>query len=681
MKLFSVFVKNFRSIKEETLYCESITCLVGANGAGKSSFLKALDLFYSGGTRVTQRDFYNEVMDEEIEIAVTYNDLEPEEVQQFGAYLQGSELTVALIVRSIGGGITAKYYGSTLQCSHFDETRAAFEIKDRSKTAKEKYSALLLIEDFKDFPAFTNKDDVENYLREWEGNNRSKCIRKRDDGQFFGFKAVAQGYLGKYTKFLLIPAVRDLGEDASERKGSIFTELMDLVVRSVLAQKNELRDLRTQTDSEYKRILDPNNLTELTTLEAALSTTLRTFVPSSDVELGWQPLADINIPMPVADVKLVEDGYRSPAIYVGHGLQRAFIMTLLQHLALAQDNAGPDLPHSLSGLIIAIEEPELYQHPDRQRHFFRLLAKLASGITPGVARTTQVLYATHSPLFIGIDRIDQLRIVRKKTISHQTPKATFIIRTSLQAIVDKLNALDNKSNTVDTLKPRMHIMDSRMSEGFFAKLVVLTEGVDDCAAIEGVALSMGHDFESQGICILPCGGKTNIDRPALVFRSLGIPTFVVWDGDSHKGETEGVCPKCLRPLDGKADPGLNRRLLRLLGATEEDWPEVVALDFACFKTDLEKTLKLEVGDTYQSELQAVASDLGFTSLKYAGKNPYVISEVLRRCRQAGKTSSTLESIIKALIRLRDHQPTFEQMEAQIGPSVSELVEVNESEVV
>ena len=52
----------------------------------------------------------------------------------------------------------------------------------------------------------------------------------------------------------------------------------------------------------------------------------------------------------------------------------------------------------------AIEEPELYQHPSRQRHLASVLLNLAKGAIPGVAENTQVIYATHSPLFVGLDR-------------------------------------------------------------------------------------------------------------------------------------------------------------------------------------------------------------------------------------------------------------------------------------
>lgn len=38
------------------------------------------------------------------------------------------------------------------------------------------------------------------------------------------------------------------------------------------------------------------------------------------------------VPRPVADVFLIDEGFGGPVDRLGHGLQRAFIFTLLQHL-------------------------------------------------------------------------------------------------------------------------------------------------------------------------------------------------------------------------------------------------------------------------------------------------------------------------------------------------------------
>ena len=52
MLVKTVTVKNFRCAKDGVLNCEKLTALVGANGSGKSTFLRALQLFYDTNPRI-----------------------------------------------------------------------------------------------------------------------------------------------------------------------------------------------------------------------------------------------------------------------------------------------------------------------------------------------------------------------------------------------------------------------------------------------------------------------------------------------------------------------------------------------------------------------------------------------------------------------------------------------------
>ena len=113
---------------------------------------------------------------------------------------------------------------------------------------------------------------------------------------------------------------------------------------------------------------------------------------------------------------------------LAYSIQRVFILTILQHLSVIQiryaqlrkDEAknesdgekGATIVES-PDLILAIEEPELFQHPNRQRHFAKVLLQLAEGTLPGVAEKTQIIYCNHSPLFVGIDRINEIRLLKK----------------------------------------------------------------------------------------------------------------------------------------------------------------------------------------------------------------------------------------------------------------------------
>jgi len=127
---------------------------------------------------------------------------------------------------------------------------------------------------------------------------------------------------------------------------------------------------------------------------------------------------------------------------------------------------------------------------------------------------------------------------------------------------------------------------------------------------------MGRDFDSGGIAVIPCMGKSNLDRPLVIFRQLGIPLYVLWGSD------HGV-------KDSK--PATNRYLLKLLGQSEEDWPSQVMEKHACFKVNLETTLSDEIGKEYFHHcLLEVQKELGILKQRHALKNPVVLEQVIAR---------------------------------------------------
>jgi len=686
MIIESVQINNYRSIFNEFFLCERLTALVGANGSGKSSFLHALELFYTNIPKIDIEDFYNKDSSKEISIGITFKDLSKEAKEQFSSYLQNEKLTIERVIRIENGKVLAKYHGSTLQNPDFQGVREAFQIRDRGKAAQVIYESLGASSKYITLPGWTKKlEDNQNALKQWEIEHPTECIRARDEGQFFGFNEVGRGYLGRYTRFLFIPAVRDAAADASEGKGSVLTVLMDFIVRSVLHNREEVKKLRESTQEEYEKIMNPQQIAELSNLASQMTKTLNEFIPDSKIELSWLPLHEVDIPLPEAEVKLIEDGYSSSVTRTGHGLQRAFILTILQYLVFAQiqpsvskkedsqfSASSPEQQHEKSStinsegteeskfpdLVLAIEEPELYQHPNRQRHFSKVLMQLSQGKTPGVADKTQIIYCTHSPLFVGIDRINEIRLLKKINNGENKPKITKVVHTNLDIISEKMCHVYNEpigSYTSSKLLPRLKtIMTPWMNEGFFSDVVVLVEGEDDRAAILGVAHSMGLDLEAQGYSIIPCGGKTNLDRPYLIFSALSLPVYVIWDGDYGKGETEGICEKCRRPLDKKPNPQENIRLLRLIEYGEEiNWPDFVSTKAACFKKDLETTIKEEIGsELYEQILSECQAEFSIPERRNAQKNPLVITSLIKKAEDNRKTCGKIKNIVQTIVALK-----------------------------
>lgn len=644
-------VQNFRCICDESLQCDRLTALVGPNGAGKSSFLRALEIFYTTASKCSEEDFYDRDTTKEIIITITFTNLTEEEAKLFQKYIEGGNLTVQKVIRWTQKGCSQKYYGTSLQNSEFGPFRSA-----SGAGLKAEYSRLLKGK-YVDLPEYSNKDEAEKALQDWELNHPDQCSRQRDEGQFFGFKEVGEAHLERYTRFLPIPAVRDASEDAEEGRGRTLTEIMDLVVRSVLAQRKEILELQEDTRKQYEQLVDPSKLAELQNLEKSLTDTLKTYVPDAGVKLTWLPGEAIEIPMPNADIKLLEDEYASTVERTGHGLQRAFILTMLQHLAVAQtpvqqfsgeaqvsigEDQAAKSPPKTPNLIIGIEEPELYQHPNRQRHLSKILLELASGSIKGVTDCTQIVYTTHSPLFVDIKRINNIRVLRKFRGEENKPKQTKIIFTTLDNVAKIIEKADGKpegSYTGKTLEPRLRtLMTPWMNEGFFADVAVLVEGEEDRAAIIGVSIAKGYNLESMGISVIPCMGKSSLIKPVAIFSNLNIPVYAIWDSDYGNIE---------------ASPEENHRLLRIFNQPVEDWPEKIADQFACFKTTLGKVLCAEIGDElFEDRLNSLCQDLDISKKKDAKKNPKIVEEIIKKAASQGKSSKTLEEIISKIVSLR-----------------------------
>lgn len=624
--------------------CDQLTALVGPNGSGKSSFLRALTAFYDANTRYTEEDFYAQDVTQDILITVTFSSLTKDENKLFQKYVEGGELTIEKVMRWPAARGNQKYYGTSLRSPEFTSFRAAtggnIRVEYNKLRESDKYSTL---------PQYTNKEEAEKALSDWETSHPDSCVRQRDDGQFFGFKEVGESHLERYTRFLFVPAVREASEDATEGKGSILTDIMDLVVRSVLSQREDIKNLQEETQKKYEELFDTSKIPELQSLGEELTNTLKLYVPDAGVELTWISGEGIEVPMPRANVKLVEDEYASSVSRTGHGLQRAFILTMLQHLARAQvptldvkEESRTDEEKTaltMPNLILGVEEPELYQHPNRQRHLAKILLKLAQGSIRGVAEQAQVIYSTHSPLFVGIDRFHSLRVLHKEPGENGKPKRTKVLSTTFDEVARIIEKADDKPEgtyTGDTLKARLHtLMTPWMNEGFFADIAVLVEGEEDRAAIIGAAYAINLDLESIGATIIPCNGKNNLDKPVAIFSKLQIPTYVIWDSD--KGE-------------GDANPRDNHRLLRLFNQTINDWPDMITDQFACFEQNLTMTLCNEIGQSlYDDVLNSCCERLCLGKRRYAVKNPVVIQEILSEAQKQGKSCETLTAIINRIV--------------------------------
>lgn len=670
MILESLHVQNFRSILDATLTFNDLTVLVGANGSGKSAFLMAIRLLRDPTLVLGKTDFFNRDTSKPIEIEGTFGSLTTAEKQCLDRYVHTEKLTVRREFSWTEIGVESKGFGSYLSASELEEIGQLSTAPER----KRRYKQLVTPPDssYHDMPPqFVSKEEFETDKVAWIQAHPNLC-RPVSDSEFFAPKGRGTTYLKSYWEVLYVPAVQDPTEVAQDSRGSVLTKLVDMVARKALSTDASFDDLSAELKKKYTKYLKDHKA-NLDQLARGISRNLDTLVPGSFLRLNWDDSQSLEVKLPVALPEVSEDGFSSPITHVGSGLQRACTISLLQQLAESSGvrssdtsvSEGTEVSGELPSYMIIVEEPELYQHPDRQRHLAKVFSKLAGDPIQGVSNTTQVCYCTHSPLFVCIDRFEDIRLCHKIRGSHSnTPKQTGIEQASINAVCEKLQKRNDAQNHRSVLSKLETIMTPLMNEGFFAHAVVLVEGDDDRGAILAAAKYLGYDLEGMGIAVIPCVGKSNLDRPWAVFTTLGIPVYVVWDGDADfcKNPRSNDCSQCDqvdasgRTLKSKckAHPSTNQNLLEILGEQPMRWPERrVKSRYACFRTNLEMTIKKELTPSVYDELfETITNELGIDKSEHAIKNPAVIKNMLERATlEHGKKSKTLEQIVRNVVRL------------------------------
>jgi putative ATP-dependent endonuclease of OLD family len=417
-----------------------------------------------------------------------------------------------------------------------------------------------------------------------------------------------------------------------------------------------LLEFKEDTIQKFRELTNPENIQEYPQLEERLTKRLQTLVPQSIVHLTPGKAVDPTFTLPETKVELTEDGFRGSIDRKGHGLQRSFIISIIQELAVVQAQRDEQTRRTQNGnvedpsikvandfrpdLILTIEEPELFQHPIRQKHFANVLSDLTKKDDISGRARIQVILCTHSPYFVSIQKFDCIRLALKNL--NISPSETLIRSADLNSICTKYCssrgiAVPDVNIFMNNLK---NIVSNEIGEAFFASKVILVEGVDDKSVLEAVLLQKGKDLVSAGIPILSANGKCNIGRIKLVLESLGIEVFYLFDCDQNK----------TRPNDIEKNKEENTSLMIIGGMTATDiipFPDepIINSEFACFPVNLERILQ---GDFAEFDFNSRRSQIA-SELKVDEKNPNVYKRLIEEAYLSEIVSPTLEQIIIQIV--------------------------------
>jgi predicted ATP-dependent endonuclease of OLD family len=502
MKIYSVKIHNFRSIKEILFYLEDYSLLVGENNAGKTNIITALRIFYedNGIKFVENRDFPKFETDNESWIEIEFVTSSAEQENLKGDYKSENKI---LKVR-------------------------------RYLKSEEHYKQ--------------NQSNIYGY----ENGNLSSNL-------FYGAKNISQAKLGKT---IYIPELSTTDEALKLSGPSPFRDMVNFVFKKIVTSSKAFQSLNSAIDSFNQNFMEEssNDGFSMDTLKKEINDNIKHW----DVDFGMKvnPIQPQEIVKFLFSYFIKDKELNSSEIDVnslGQGLQRYLIYTLIMLSAkYVEKIEEKNNVFSPDFTLLLFEEPEAFLHPSQQVQLNYGLGKLSQEMNQ------QILITTHSPIFVSknIDGLRALLKVKKQgpntfTFQLRNEDVDELLDENLSFFREFSNVLKHPETCKELKAKIIHQklgqmetnneekleeegikyfmwLDSERSASFFARHIVICEGASEKIFLDYLVSNIWSEFIDKHIYILDSMGKYNIHRYMNLFGKLGISHSVLYDKDSDK---------------------------------------------------------------------------------------------------------------------------------------------------
>ena len=334
---------------------------------------------------------------------------------------------------------------------------------------------------------------------------------------------------------IYLPALRD-AETAltSGNKSQLATLLKNLAteddekdVESIfsasnvqLSEKQLISDIVTGINSITKSVADAeNNTSKIVAADADFYRILKTL----QIQLDGNPVNDLS-----------SNGLGSNNLL--------FMAVILQYLKSIKNDECP---------ILLIEEPEAHLHPQMVLALSRYFSHNLS-----IDEKPQTFITTHSPTLVNDIPLDNMFLLFKKNRN--------ICCNALKV------ALANPEFDIRLQRQFKRLMDITKSTLYFAKGVVLVEGISESLLIPILSERMGFDLSKKQISVIPING-VSFELFKFLFNSneFDIPVSIITDSDPHvsyKDEKEKKWNEAYIAWDKLGDDVVSSRTKKLEAA-------------------------------------------------------------------------------------------------------------------
>jgi putative ATP-dependent endonuclease of OLD family len=491
----TVRIANYRAIKNLEVKLSEITLLVGANNAGKTSFLKALHLALGIDRRgVTKEDFHDDgaTNPDDLEIIIDVRIVSVDEnnkrIKDFSDEWSESD--------GISGSVK------------YDDDEYSFV------AFRTRYSFDILAQDY--------KREIKE-LKLW--------------GEFENWQDIAS--IGKnYNKAQSIPLIfmdaqRDIQNDIKDRSSYLgkLTNKPDVDEEQVDELEQELYDLNE------KIVTNSAALTHLKVKLKKLNSTVNSRGDGVDISPINKNIRDIGRNLNINFKDTNAESF--PLENHGMGTRSwASLLTLTAYISWMESKVNLYFP------ILALEEPESHLHPNAQRQLFQQLKAIKG----------QKIISTHSPFVAAQSKLTDLRHFYKNENGLKVGEILICdneeqkIKELLKEIDDSGNSSEikrelcpqiqelkkikrGKLNSDESRRIEREVMNTR-GEFLFAKAIVLFEGETEEQALPVLAKDkFGQYAFEMGLNFIGVGGKDKYGPFLSTAKALNIPWYILSDGD------------------------------------------------------------------------------------------------------------------------------------------------------